>query len=181
MIIDTVWDNEIEAVDGWRFTWRSKIPEMQRRVCSFLQGVQNLVLSVTKFCGRGRIPCSACEGEENTEKTYCRRWYLNWVLKYLWASLSSFIKQEKWTRSTSYVLSLKRTLWLRKILLINTEEIENYKKPYSVGNNGQGIGDYIYAFLSEGVAREKFKNFNVKLEAQGKEWALLLTTAPRCT
>ena len=117
VIIDTVWDNEIEAVDGWRFTWRSKIPEMQRRVRSFLQGVQNLVLSVTKFCGRGRIPCSACEGEENTEKTYWRRWYLNWVLKYLWASLSSFIKQDKWTRSTIYVLSLKRTLWLRKSYL----------------------------------------------------------------
>lgn len=41
---------------------------MQRRIGSFLQGVQSLVLSITKFCGRGRVPCSACEGEEKTEK-----------------------------------------------------------------------------------------------------------------
>lgn len=57
---------------------------------------------------------------------------------------------------------------IKKILLINTEEIENYKKPYSIGNNVQGIGDYIYAFLSEGIAREKLKNFNVKLQPRAK-------------
>ena len=42
------------------------------------------------------------------------------------------------------------------------------KKTYSVGNNGQGIGDYIYVFLSEGVAHKKFNNFSVNLQPRAK-------------
>lgn len=143
---------------------------MQRRIGSFLQGVQNLVPSITKFCGRGRVPSSACEGEENTEKTYWRRWYLNWVLEYLWASLSSFINKinEPDPLFMSWVEKEHRDL-KKNPTYKHRGNWKQQKTHILLGTMDRALEIiYRYVFLSEGVAPKKFNNFSVKLQPRAK-------------